>query len=363
MSSNGVTTTELRKASQRVIDEINELVPIFRNLLEEMKDYEIKKNVAKTAGTSIGVVGAGIGVGLAFFTGGLSLVWTAASIGTSLAGTAVNVITDVVDREETKEFIRKIKRLLDDYNDAIVYLQSLLTKLNDAMKNLMKEHDMDEAHALHQVLASADFPKTFWGKGLTTGTNLACVLGKSLQAVKLTNTEAGLVLKLFELLTGTTITAAKDVTQASASLGQTATKAVGAVGKTVARGAAVVGVAISVVEVGSTIKDWCNKHPTVEKTEEIIDSLRTTVDMMKSIIDAINKIADIIKQQEREQQKRERQERERQERERQEQEREQQEQERGRKEQEREQQEQQQQSSGGNQVSGFLHQKIIYCCV
>ena len=81
--------SDLRSGYLAAIESIDEIINTFHKLRREMKEYEEKKNIASTVGTSasvIGTVGFVAGVGLAFFTGGTSLILTYGSLAATIGG-------------------------------------------------------------------------------------------------------------------------------------------------------------------------------------------------------------------------------------------------------------------------------------
>lgn len=109
------------------------------NKRQEISDYRTKYLVAKTTGTTLGGIGA-VGLALAPFTAGTSLI---VSLVTGIAGTVtgvgVNLITDIVNSKETKEFIEDLNRFNTSRNDHLRRFIRLMEELSEKIQEYVKQ--------------------------------------------------------------------------------------------------------------------------------------------------------------------------------------------------------------------------------
>ena len=164
--------------------EVEKIRHSLRNLREDVEGFQKKCNVAKTVGTTSGVAGAGLAIGIlkqpsfylakfkriqvllhesfsiyfsnnqvgcvgAFFTGGVSLLLTAGSLTATVAGVAVNVATNVIDRKETKEYIENINNKVSDLQNRFKKLECILAQHATAVKWFMDSHGLNENEAIY----------------------------------------------------------------------------------------------------------------------------------------------------------------------------------------------------------------------
>lgn len=272
---------ELIEALENMIEDLSNILEAFSydgGLLETMKNYELKKNIAKTAGTAIGVVG----VCLTPFTFGLSLAATA-------VGTGVNLITDLVDSDECNIFQRKVERLLSSIGPNCKKYEKLLERLNLDSQQLMNDHKLDLVTASYYALSSSSLD-------IHLGKLAIPVLAKGAQvAVKFVPAQ----LKLTPALLKLTPAQLKLMNQMLELTGLSFLKVgaktgvkVGAQGimKGIGKATIVLGGVVAVIETVSVFKDWTSKHPTIKTAEKVVadvehmkSSLKDHLEMMRQI--------------------------------------------------------------------------------
>ena len=268
--------TELIAIISKLIKELDRLDDTFYYLKKEMEGYEVKKNLAKTVGTVIGVAGTAATVVGAFFTGGLTLL--ASGVGASIGGAVVNGVTDWVDGKECQEFNTKIRTQTAYFNGISKELNEKTKEISDIVNELIKKHpQLDTINALFITMST---------------NNLADLL-------QLSKIESLLVVSLGKLVQAPillkTVGQSKDFLRLANLLGIPMVKAGGAAGKGAAAAAAgfkvagkvmatagaVLGVVVSVIEVVSILDDWFSDHQTVKAAEKIRDDLQKTGSNLK----------------------------------------------------------------------------------
>lgn len=109
------------------------------NKRQEIADYRKKYLAAKTTGTTLGTIGA-IGLVLAPFTAGTSLlVSLGAGVGGTLTGIGVNLITDIVNSKEMKEFIKDLNLFNASRNDHLQRFVQLMEELSEKIQAYVKQ--------------------------------------------------------------------------------------------------------------------------------------------------------------------------------------------------------------------------------
>lgn len=136
--------SDMKKAI-KTIDEIAQSLDI---LLEEMEDFERKRNILKTIGTSLNCLGAGATIVRAFSTEGLSL---ARVILLSVAAASANLATFIADNSETNGCIKKIEKMQKRLNDQLREMQQNASKFNNQIEDLMRTQDVDYNSATFQL--------------------------------------------------------------------------------------------------------------------------------------------------------------------------------------------------------------------
>lgn len=264
-----VKPEDILDALQKAIRVIEKIISKLNMLEDDMESFEAKRNVAKAIGTTINVVGGGLAVASAFFTGGLSLLVGSAI--TTAVGTGTNLITDFVDREETKDCVKQIQNYLSEFERVIKELQDLIAKFNEQIEEMMKANDINYPTAFRMFMGmssnSLEGFKTFAlvgfakmvAEGIKAGSK---IVGAGVAAIDLTVKE----IKLLQNLFGITI----DTAKAGAVIG----KSGAAFGKIFTRGVAVVGIFFTALEVIDLIKTFSTDHPTLTAIRDVKRSLR-----------------------------------------------------------------------------------------
>lgn len=255
-----VTPDQIADAIKRALKVIDDLISKLNDLQDAMKSFETKKNVAKTIGTTINAVGAGLAIGTAFFTGGLTLL--GASVISTVVGTGTNLVTDFVDRKETKDCMNRINGYLGEFDSQIKKIQELIEQFNSQIEDSMKDYGIDQETAIS--VAFGVHPKVRFNAiavaALMTGSKL---LTTSLTAMKLTP-EAKL---LFDLLGMTAQTTSKT----GAAIGSSGYKVLG---EMIGKKAAVVGIVLTAYEVIHLVKTLTKDHPSLEGIKKAKNDLR-----------------------------------------------------------------------------------------
>ncbi|KAI9559094.1 hypothetical protein GHT06_015883 [Daphnia sinensis] len=142
---------ELLEALEKLTNVISRILNEFEGpngLIKEMKSFELKKNIAKTTGTVIGIAG----VCLVPFTFGWSLAATA-------AGASVNLVTEFVDSTESHAFRERIKKHIDAYQEHCEAHEKLIKRLESDIHRLSSDQKLDVQTALLYCALSAETNK------------------------------------------------------------------------------------------------------------------------------------------------------------------------------------------------------------
>lgn len=270
-----VTTIEITRISE-IVERLNETIAVVDDIIErlehlegEMKNYETKKNVAKSFGTVANFIGASLGIGGAFFTGGLSVV--IAGVASTVIGTATNLVSEFVDIEKTKKCLQRIQKLLDEFIEQTGNIEKLTQIFHDQIDELMRAHNIDYNTAFFLLLGEKSHHLH------TISMDEKNVLAESLSVVGLTTLE----FEIMECFFGITVKAAPKA-------GAEIAKGFGAVaGKVLGKSVAVANVFLVGFEVVTLIKDYAEDHPTIMKTQETKIKLRHEKKRLKKVADNI----------------------------------------------------------------------------
>lgn len=140
-----VTANDIANAMEKAIQLVEELFNDLIALETEMKIFEKNFKLGKALATATNVVGAGLVIGSAILTGGLSFL--AASAITTTVGTTANLVVDVFDSIKSKECLNEINRILEKFDDEIKSLQKLLETFNQQVEDTMKARNIDRRTA------------------------------------------------------------------------------------------------------------------------------------------------------------------------------------------------------------------------
>jgi hypothetical protein len=263
----GVTIEEIIGGLSRAISVVDEIIDRLDHLECEMRQYETKKNVAKTFGTTANFIGASLGIGGAFFTGGLSIV--IAGVTSTVIGTATNLISDFVDMDKTKKCMEHIEKLLGEYIEQTAKIEKLTGMFHEHIDEIMRTHNIDFNTAF--FLALGDKSHHLHSNDHKT------ILSESLSVVGLTTLE----FEIMECFFGLTI---RESTKAGAAVA----KGFSAVaGQIIGKSVAVANVFLVGFEVVTLIKDYAEKHPTIKKTQETKHKLHHEKKKLKKVADNI----------------------------------------------------------------------------
>lgn len=255
-----------------LMDNLDGLIKELKELDSEMRNFKIKCDVAKGAGTTLNTIGAGAAVVGLFLTGPVGLLVAGGiAIGTTVGGTATNIITTKVDEDKTKDCLKKIEELIKSFEIDIAKFRVIANFLaeqvfiyadeakcsfeaalavifglnNNIAEAKGKLHDKKELSGLEKIVA---------GKyGLLKSFLIAMV--ESGGSNRVSAVVVGKVCNLFVQDANFTITALE--------LG----------GKFFKRTLVVANVVLQTVEVVSTIVDIVKNHATCEEIGRILDKL------------------------------------------------------------------------------------------
>jgi hypothetical protein len=123
---------------------------------------------------------------MAFATGGLSLIPTVISIGTSVIGTATNVATDLIDNKTTKKYLEEINGHLQELVSRSKELESKIKNYNDVIENLKKRHGLNDDTAVLVIKKFVEFDSRSAKQvgGIIGGAVNFAAAGKAFNAVK-----------------------------------------------------------------------------------------------------------------------------------------------------------------------------------
>lgn len=277
-----VNPEDILNALQRAIEVIDNIISKLNRLEDDMESFETKRNVAKTVGTAINVVGGGIAVASAFFTGGLSLL--VGSVITTAVGTGTNLVTDFIDRKETRECMEQIQNYLADFERVSKQLQEIIEKFKSQIEEMMEVNNIDYSTAFRMCMGrvKCHLNATVFvcaGKIIAEGINTGMkFVGVEVAAINLTVKD----IKLLQNLFGITI----DTAKYGAAIG----KAGSAVGRLVIGGVAVVGAIATVFEVADLIKTFITDHPTLTAIRDTKRSLRERKSAIQENIDNFKEV-------------------------------------------------------------------------
>lgn len=278
------------------IKAIKEILSTFGDLKEEMEEYETKKNVAKTVGTSVaalGAVGTVAGVGLAFFTGGISLALTYGSLAATVGGTGVNLVTDIVDHIESKGFYKRINDLVEEYQWKLKSLDKLWVELHSIVKELKEQFDVDDNTAWYVALnLSKEVPRV---GGVVTGAVNATRMFQAASLLKTLQT-MGTVTKTatggLKFVFSTTSLTAQQTKALANVVGSDIVKFAPSAGKAALQGAlALVSVVVTIWEIKTLVDDWKGTHPTIQAADKVMNELRKTKESLENFVRDLENIA------------------------------------------------------------------------
>lgn len=282
---------------EKVLHEVDDAIGSLKTIKAWAVQHHRRVNTAKTVGTtlgSLGTAGTVIGVVLACFTGGSSLLLSISSFIASVAGGVTSGITTSIDEAKTKEYnqnaVNIFKKMHDSFEDlkeeialAIAFVDSIKKKLEDSMGksaadsiviSLFNEGSKIPMKAYKNVKTIKYF-KTF---ELTNRLNKGMIPTRTaaLPANGVLSTQANQVINnLFR---------SKETFKSEIKLIKSNIKN-GLVGGA-AKGAFVaIGVAVSVWEVVDLVDSWKSDHPSVKVVDNSINdmnSLRKSLVEMKS---------------------------------------------------------------------------------
>ena len=234
--------------------------------------FRFKCNVSKTVGTSVGAVGAvaaAAAFGVAFFTGGASLLLTTAAIGSSATGAVINVTTVVTDHLRSKRYLKDVETILDALQNNMRHLESIVCDYELSVRWLMENHHLN-------IFAAEFVAKQLIRQGTT-----AMVVSKNarndadmLRVVRTLKRSHGVVGSVGLVLNRS----ASEMTKAELNVlnvyGQTAAKVGAAATKHLLHATmAAVNIGVALWEVCSLVNDWKGQHPATEAVDDAISKV------------------------------------------------------------------------------------------
>ncbi len=203
---------------------------------------------------------------------------TAGSLAATGTGVAVNVTTNVIDRNETKEYIETINKKVYDLQNRFKKLECILAQHEEAVMWFMNSHGLNKGEATYFV---NKFIKE--SKSKISGTATVCFKGA---AAFIAARDLSKTIKTMKSI-GTfakTATGGMSFSITKSALTEIEKKAVrdyapiafgriSVLGKIFQGGAIVLNVGFIVWDIVTLIKDWENKHPAVELIDYVLNRL------------------------------------------------------------------------------------------
>jgi hypothetical protein len=284
------TMETIRKEISTILDKLCQMA-------DDVKEFQEKCNIARTAGTSANVVGAVAVIGgcaLALFTGGASLPLTAVAVGSTVGGTACNVITDKVDSSKTKEYLAEIESLLGSLADRCKKLERLLADYNRVIQWLKDNHGVDNGVASWVI----EQMKNVGGKGagvLATAASSAAYFkaaGEMINIIKTMNTVGKLSKTAYGgtsfVLTKSASSLTAGEISAIAQYSPLTMKGVTIGGKLLQGTLAIVSVGVTIWEIKGLVDSWNSKHPATKAIEDVRQRLRDADKEIFDLLDAFH---------------------------------------------------------------------------
>ncbi|KAL7062810.1 hypothetical protein AAHC03_01670 [Spirometra sp. Aus1] len=269
----------MEKALSEYISCLEDLISELSQMRTAVVNFKDKCDCAKAVGTAVSTGGTALTIGGALFaipTAGLSLLLTAAAIGTTLAGAVTNGVTDSINISETKEFIRKAEAVLEKGKQAsdelAIHLEKLSAEFEDCKQRGMSEDDA-ALIAIGKLCLRAPAMGT-----LATATMKAYIKDINSQMLDLGLKTESLTAKNF---------LKQNAATASKMVGKNATS----VTKSLVKGGAIgLNVALQLYEIYDLFNELDTEHPAATAIEEIISQLEGKLDGAKELRKAVNAV-------------------------------------------------------------------------
>ena len=284
------TPDDIFEAIDKTIRLIETLISALDAMCREFEIHEIACKRAKTVGTTMNVLGAGVAIGIAFFTCGASLFPYA--LGGAIGGAAGNLLVNVHDNYETRGCIRRINSLLDDFRSEMEKLQSLVEQFNKELENSMKTHNIGwQGATLHH-----------FGCPTNTNFNLLSFLGNMKVLIPSIKTSVTMIAGvgsyyMMFLMKSFPASAGKLGPAAGLSIGLRAAFATGSKAGMLAGAGAVagkvlagVGVVFAAYDLACLIRNLMEDHPTLDSIREAKSQLQKQKTSLREILSEFKKI-------------------------------------------------------------------------
>ena len=283
------TPDDIFEAIDKTIRLIETLISALDAMCREFEIHEIACKRAKTVGTTMNVLGAGVAIGIAFFTCGASLFPYA--LGGAIGGAAGNFLVDVDDNYKTRDCIRRINSLLDDFRSEMEKLQSLVEQFNKELENSMKTHNIGwQGATLHH-----------FGCPRNTNFNLLSFMGNmrvSIPSIKIDSLHVKLIAGVgayYMMFMMKSFAVGKLGPAAGLSIGLPAAFATGSkagmmAGAVAGKVLAGAGVVFAAYEIVCLIRTLINDHPTLDSIREAKSQLQNEKTSLSEILSEFKKI-------------------------------------------------------------------------
>ena len=207
------------------------------------------------------------------------MLLTVGALGTTAAGAGVNLTTDVIDRKETKEYIKTITSKVSGLQRRFNELEAEMKEVQKTIERIMEKYGLDENEAFHlfkKVIKLDDqvtAVSVLMGKGVAAF-KAARDLSQITNAVKsvgtITKTATGgvsyAITKPLSQLTEAEL-------QAIRSYAPIAKGAVSVTGKVIQGTFIVISAGVVVWDIVSLVKDWNSTHPAAQAIVDVFDKL------------------------------------------------------------------------------------------
>lgn len=237
----------------------------------DVEQFRFKCNVSKTVGTSVGAVGAvaaAAAFGVAFFTGGTSLLLTTAAIGSSATGAVINVTTVITDHLRSKRYLKDVEIILDALQGNLHDLDAVMADYQQSVRWLMENHHFN-------IYAAEFIAKQLIRRGTTAMTisenarndaDMARVI-RTLRRSHGVGSVSFVLNKSASELTKAELNVLNVYNKTAAKVGSAATKHL------LHGTMAAVNMGVTLWEICSLVNDWRRQHPAAEVVDEAISKV------------------------------------------------------------------------------------------
>ncbi|KAL4618279.1 hypothetical protein GN956_G20700 [Arapaima gigas] len=186
------------------VDSLRKQIKALREVADSMESVHWKATLGSLTGGVVGAAGgitSIVGIALAPFTLGTSLVVTGVGIGTAVVGGATSAVSNITDMVNKSKDRKTIETILKDYEDLMKPIKKCLDNLVEKIETLQKLNTLKEKY--QKSSSNSDLI-------LQAGTHLARGLGGVPEVVRLVNvvnmgkvaSQAAKAVRVAEVFTG-----------------------------------------------------------------------------------------------------------------------------------------------------------------